>query len=485
MAGRSSASATEAPVAPTQLEQWSWPPRYDENYRPPENQEHWFPNRETMDPGLRDEAILGRIQQLMAYAWERSPFYRHKWTEAGLEPGDIKSLEDFERVPVVRKEELRADQAANEPFGSYLCVPLSEVKHINGTSGTTGRPTAFGISQPDWRAVANAHARVMWAMGIRPDDTVLVASPLSLYWGSWGAYIGAERLGAQVFPFGAGIAGQTSRTVMWMKQMGVTVFYGTPSYALRVAEVAAEEGVNPAELGLRKLFFSGEPGASIPSIRDRIESIFQAQVYDSGSMAEVSPWMHLGAGSPEPGVLCWQDLVYTEVCDPGALRRVPYGSEGTPIYTTLERTSQPMIRLLSNDLTRWEAPDSGRGRTYPFLPRGIYGRIDDMFIVRGENIYPSAIDEVVMADPGYGGEHRIVISRTDTMDSLVVQVEHQPGTSLDGWADRIAHQLRRVLGVGATVVAVEPGTFERQEFKARRVIDDRDLLRALRTGTDR
>jgi phenylacetate-CoA ligase len=461
------------------MEQWSWPPRYDESYRPPSTQTHWFPNRETMPAGQRDEAILARIQQLMAYAWTRSPFYRRKWTEAGLEPGDIRGLADFERVPVVRKDELRADQAANEPFGSYLCVPQSEVKHVNGTSGTTGRPTAFGISEPDWRAVANAHARVMWAFGVRPSDTVLVGSPLSLYWGSWGAYIGAERLGARVFPFGAGVAGQTARTVMWMRQMGVTVFYGTPSYALRLAEVAADEGVDPAELGLRKLFFSGEPGASIPSIRDRIESAFAAQVYDSGSMAEVSPWMHLGAGGHEPGVLCWQDLVYTEVCDPGTLRRVPYGSEGTPVYTTLERTSQPMIRLLSGDLTRWEAPSESRGRTYPFLPKGIYGRIDDMFIVRGENIYPSAIDEVVMADPGYGGEHRIVISRTDTMDSLVVQVEHQPAQGLDGWADRLSDRLRRVLGVGATVLAVGQGTFERTEFKARRVLDDRDLLREL------
>jgi phenylacetate-CoA ligase len=461
------------------MEQWSWPPRYDESYRPPEHQRHWFPHRETMPAERRDEAILGRIRRLMDYAWDNSPFYRRKWSDAGLHPRDIRSLADFEAVPVVRKDELRADQGAHEPFGSYLCVPPDEVKHVNGTSGTTGRPTAFGISERDWRSVANAHARVMWAMGIRPHDTVLVGSPLSLYWGSWGAYLGAERLGARVFPFGAGVAGQTARTVLWMRQMGVTVFYGTPSYALRLAEVATEQGVDPADLGLRKLFFSGEPGASIPSIRGRIETAFGAQVYDSGSMAEVSPWMHLGAGADEPGVLCWQDLVYTEVCDPATLRRVPYGSEGTPVYTTLERTSQPMIRLLSNDLTRWEAPSIERGRTYPFLPRGIYGRIDDMFIVRGENIYPAAIDEVVMSDPGYGGEHRIVISRTDTMDSLVVQVEHQPGQRLDGWADGLSERLRRVLGVGATVVPVGRGTFERTEFKARRVLDDRDLLRSL------
>jgi phenylacetate-CoA ligase len=163
------------------LEQWHWPPRYDENYRPADDQRCWFPRRETMDPGDRDEAILARIRDVMAYAWDNAPFYRRKWTDAGVHPSSIRSLADFEQVPVVRKDELRADQAEHEPFGSYLAVPPAEVKHINGTSGTTGRPTAFGIGERDWRSVANAHARVMWAMGIRPSDTVLVASPLSLY----------------------------------------------------------------------------------------------------------------------------------------------------------------------------------------------------------------------------------------------------------------------------------------------------------------
>jgi len=464
------------------MEQWSWPPRYDEGYRPAENQTHWFPRRETMPPEQRDEKIVERIRAVMAYAWQHSGFYRRKWDEAGVHPSSIRTLDDFEKVPAVRKEELRTDQQAHQPFGSYLCVPESEVKHVNGTSGTTGRPTAFGISERDWRSVANAHARVMWAMGIRPRDTVLVASPLSLYWGSWGAYIGGERLGARVFPFGAGQVGQTARTVSWMRQMGVTVLYGTPSYALHLAETARAQGADPASLGLTRMFFSGEPGASVPSIRNKIMSEFGAEVYDSGSMAEVSPWMHLGAGHDGPGVFAWQDLVYTEVCDPGTHARVPYGAEGTPVYTTLERTSQPMIRLLSNDLTRWEAPDGRRGRTYPFLPRGIYGRIDDMFVVRGENIYPSAIDDVVMADPDYGGEHRIVITRESAMDSLAVQVEHRPGLGAGehaAWTRRISERLRSVLGIGASVVPVAPNTFDRTEFKARRVVDDRALLREI------
>lgn len=461
------------------MECWEWPPRYDADYRPEPGQTHWFPARETMDPDERDAAILVRIRELMHYAWGRSPFYRRKWSAAGLEPGDITSFDAFEKVPVLRKEELRADQAAHEPFGDYLCVDPLEVAHINGTSGTTGRPTAFGISQRDWTSIANAHARVMWAMGIRPNDTVLIGSPLALYWGSWGAYIGAERLGATVFPFGAGVAGQSLRTLQWMKQMRATVFYGTPSYALRLAEVAVENDIDPRDLGLRKMFFSGEPGASVPAIRQRIAEAFDVEVYDSGSMAEVAPWMHLGAAADEPGVMCWQDLVYTEVCDPDTMRRVPYGSEGTPIYTTLERTSQPMIRLLSNDLTRWEAPDPSRGRTYPFLPKGIYGRIDDMFQIRGENVHPNAIDEVVMQVEGYGGEHRIVITRENVMDELVVQVEFDPEKTRqdrEQWVTGIGDALRVVLGVGAKVVAVPVATFDRTDFKARRVIDDRKLF---------
>lgn len=468
------------------MEEWRWPPSYDEQYAPSPDGEYWFPNRETMDPEERDEQILMRIRQVMSYAWEHAPFYRRKWAEAGIHPKSIKTLADFEKVPVVRKEEIRADQLAHEPFGSYLCVDRQDVKHINGTSGTTGRPTAFGLDHRDWRSVANAHARVMWAMGIRPSDTVLIGSPLSLYFGSWGAYTGAERLGARVFPFGAGTSGQTLRTVRWIQQMGVTVFYGTPSYALHLAETAARDGVPPASLGIKKLFFSGEPGASVPAIRGRITEAFQGEVYDSGSMAEVSPWMHLGAASNEPGMLAWQDIVYTEVCDPVTHRRLDYGSQGTPVYTTLERTSQPMIRLLSNDLTTWEAPSADRGRTYPFLPKGIYGRIDDMFTIRGENISPSAIDDVVMSAPDYGGEHRIVISRADTMDVLTVQVEYSDGVaepSVGAWAASISDRLRTVLGVGAMVVPVRQNTFDRTEFKAKRVVDDRDMLRQLSSSS--
>jgi phenylacetate-CoA ligase len=467
------------------MESWTWPPAYDESYRPRDEQPYWFPRRETMPADERDDAILARIRHVMTYCWERSPYYRRKWEAAGIDPERIRSLEDFERVPITTKEELRATQAEHPPFGDYLCVDESEVHHVHGTSGTSGRPTAFGISRDDWRVIANEHARVLWAMGVRPADTVFIGSFFSLYLGSWGALLGSERLGARAFPFGAGAPGQTARAVVWLREMRPTVFYGTPSYALHLAEVAREAGVDPREFGLRILFFSGEPGASIPSIRGRIERLFGGLVFDSGSMAEISPWMNLGESAARAGMLVWQDIVYTEICDPGTLRRVPYGSEGTPVYTTLHRRSQPMVRLLSGDLTRWEAGPSPCGRTYPILPRGIYGRIDDMFTIRGENVYPSAIDAVVSALPGYGGEHRVVITRAEAMDELVVRIELDAATAASEPATqalrhRAERELRMVLGVGARVVVVPPGDLERTEFKARRVIDDRDLWREAR-----
>jgi phenylacetate-CoA ligase len=471
-------------------ESWEWPPRYRDEYLPSNSDPYWYRVRETMDPELRDALVLQRIGDVMRYAWTHSPFYRTKWENAGIHPNDVRSLDDFQNVPPVTKLELREDQEAHPPFGSYLCVESRDVRHIHGTSGTTGRPTAFGVSENDWRSIANAHARVMWSMGIRPSDSIFIASFFSLYMGSWGALIGGQRLGATVFPFGAGAPGQTRRAAQWMAEIRPTVLYATPSYAVHLAETASEMGIEPQEFGLRRIFFSGEPGGSIPAMRRRLSDIYGAQLFDSGSMAEVSPWMNLAETESHEGMLCWQDIVYTEVTSPTTYRQVPYGSEGTLIYTTLERTSQPMIRLLSNDLTRWESPSSACGRTYPILPHGVYGRVDDMFTVRGENVYPSAIADVILGLPHYGGEHRIIVSREESMDELVVQVEidnelNTAGSSaIDDWVQLAEGALAATLGVRTRVVQVGNGTFERTQMKAARVVDSRDLFRSLASSDE-
>lgn len=466
------------------MECWSFPPSYDENYFPARTSRYWFRERETMPALDRERLILDRLQTVCRYAYEHAPFYKRKWDEAGFHPSHLKSLEDFEtRVPVVQKKDLRIAQERVPPFGDYLCVPESEVFHIHGTSGTTGRPTAFAIGRDDWRAIANAHARIMWGMGLRPGDMICVAAIFSLYMGSWGALAGAERLGAKCFPFGAGATGMSARCVQWLNMMKPAAFYGTPTYALHLAQIAADEGLNPRDFRLRIMFFSGEPGASIPGVRDKIEDIYGAKVFDSGSMAEMSPWMNVAGSAETSGMLCWQDVVYNEVCDPKTMRRVPYGERGTLVYTHLERTSQPMIRLVSGDLTLWTNDSNPCGRTYPRLPHGIFGRIDDMFTIRGENVYPSEIDAALNEIAHYGGEHRIVISRDAAMDELLLRVEADAETFGRGEAGtapfrgEIERKLQKVLGLRTLIEIVAPNSIARTDFKARRVIDDRAVFR--------
>ncbi|HEX4383888.1 MAG TPA: hypothetical protein VH083_13105 [Myxococcales bacterium] len=466
------------------MEEWHWPPEYDETYRPEGTSRYWFPKRETMDPGARDKAIVQRLRQVCEYAYANAPFYKARWDEAGFHPSQVTSLEAFEtKCPVIVKADLRKAQERKPPFGDYLCIDDSEIFHIHGTSGTTGRPTAFGVGREDWKIIANNHARIMWGMGVRSTDTVFIGAILSLYLGGWGAMSGAERMGAKAFPFGAGAAGMTSRAVQWLSIMRAQAFYGTPSFALHLAETARKEGIDPTTLGLRVLFFSGEPGASVPGVRDRIEKAFNARVIDCGSMAEMTPFMNVSGTAETNGMLCWQDIIYTEVCDPKTYTRVPFGERGTPVYTHLERTSQPMIRLVSGDLTQWVNEPNPCGRTYPRLPNGIFGRIDDMFTIRGENVYPSEIDAALNQVAGYGGEHRIVISRSGSMDELLLKVECTPEMEQSGGAasfkDQVAKRIHTMLGIRAGVEIVPVNSIPRTDFKARRVIDDREVFREL------
>ena len=451
----------------------AWPTAYDPAYRPPADAPYWDAAQETMSADARSAVILAKIQRVMAWAWERSEFYRARWRAAGLEPGDVKSLDDFARVPTIAKADLRADQAAHPPFGSYLCIDPSDVFRVHGTSGTSGRPTAFAWSRDDFERIAEAHARIMWSFGLRPSDMVFVGSIFSLYVGSWGALAGIERLGAAAFPFGAGVPGMTLQAVSWMRQMQPTAFYGTPSYALRIAETARAEGIDPRALGLRIMFFSGEPGAGIPATKRLIEETFGAICIDSGSMGEVTPWMNITECAHRTGMHLWQDVVYTELLDPQSMRPLPYGATGTPVYTQLMRRGQPMIRLVSGDLAEWTNEPCPCGRTYPRFPRGIIGRIDDMLVVRGENIYPSAIEDVLRAFPELGAEFEIVVSRPQALDELTVRAEVAAPCDERALHERVTAQLKRQLGIRAGVAFVPAGALARTDLKSRRVRDER------------
>ena len=212
-------------------------------------------------PHQRDEIILDKLRGQVSYAWENSGFYREFWRDGAVDPANIRSLEEFAQLPILTKEEVRHEQETYPPYGRFLCVSPEQVYRIHGTSGTTGRPTVFGISRGDWERIGEAHARILWAAGVRPGDTVMVAAVFSLYVGSWGALVGAERLGATCFPFGAGAPGQTERAVEWAQMVKPAALYATPSYALYMAETAREMGVDPrTDFGFRLMFFQRRAG---------------------------------------------------------------------------------------------------------------------------------------------------------------------------------------------------------------------------------
>ena len=462
-----------------------WPPRYPSDYFPDDDAEHWSPDLETMAPTERDSIILDKLRNQVRYAYNQSGFYRDFYRNASVDPLNIRSFGELAQLPILTKEELRVEQEQHPPYGRILCIPPEEVFRVHGTSGTTGRPTVFGIGQGDWERIGEAHARILWSAGLRPRDTVMVAAVFSLYIGSWGALVGAERLGATCFPFGSGAPGQTERAAEWAAMIKPAALYGTPSYALYLAEVAKGMGLDPREdFQFRFMFFSGEPGASVSSTRQLIEETYGCYIVDQGSMAEMTPWMsNSGCRHLKQGMHLWMDLVYTEVVDPHSREPVPLGGEGVPVYTHLERTSQPMIRYWSGDIAQWDMVDCACGRTYPTFPLGIYGRTDDMIIVRGQNVFPSRIEDVLRGMKEFGGEFRLVLERDPgQMDRLTVQTEVNPDAyvsmeydtaALDPLRQQISSELRRAIGVGVSVELKPSGEFERTQFKARRIIDRR------------
>jgi phenylacetate-CoA ligase len=440
---------------------------------------------ETMDPEQRETIILEKLRHQVRYAYQNSAFYREVYRDADVDPTNLRSFDDFRRLPILTKEHLRREQEAHPPFGRYLCVPPERVLRIHGTSGTTGRPSVFGFSADDWERIGEAHARVMWSAGVRPGDRIIISAVFSAYMGSWATLAGAEWLGAQCFPFGAGAPGQTERTVEWAALVKPTVLYGTPSFALYLASTARRMGMDPRrDLAFRLMLFSGEPGASIPATRKEIEETFGCTVVDQGTLAEMTPWCSSsGCRHLKRGMHLWQDIVYCELLDPATKSLVPFGGEGVPVYTHLERTSQPMLRYWSGDLAQWDMAPCACGRTYPTLPQGIYGRVDDMIIVRAQNVFPAKIEDVLRGLEEFGGEFRLVLERDPgQMDKLTVQAEVLPKVYATREEDpaafatvesKFGEELRRALGVSAAVELKPQGEFERTQLKSRRVIDKR------------
>lgn len=445
---------------------------------------YWDEARERADPAERERAILERVRAQLDYVYRELPFYRRLYDEARVRVDEIRSLEDFAtKIPVVTKKMLVEDQACHPPFGSYAgSLEPSDIARIQGSSGTKGAPTLYRVSLQDWERAAEVSAMAQWAGGVRPDDVLQISFPFSLFFGGWGVLQGAERLGAATFPLGAI---DSDRQLDLMSRVSPTVFAATPSYALHVAGVARDRGIDLRPGSVRRLIVGGEPGGSLSSVRDLLHREWGIDcVIDGGSTSEMYPFMTNTSCEAEAGVHLFTDEVYTEVVDVSDPNvPMPMESRGAVVYTHLWRRSQPMIRFWSGDESYMTDEPCPCGRTYPRLPEGVLGRIDDMLVIRGGNVYPSMIDGVVREFSELGPEFRIVVDKHGALDELTVEVEWGPegvGDLGTGGSEQeaalrqaIGERLQRVSGLRMGVEVLRPGTLPATVFKASRVVDRR------------
>jgi phenylacetate-CoA ligase len=438
-----------------------------------------LPERETRSRADREAEVLGLLRRQLSYAYGTLPFYRRHYDAHGFHPDQVKTLADVtQRVPVITKAMLRDDQAEHPPFGTYLGVAPADIVRVHGSSGTTGKPTLYAFSRHDWDYTTEVMARAFGIAGIQATDTVQLATVFSLFMGGWGALLGCEGLGAGAFPIGAG---ETERQLELMYRVGVTALVTTPTYALHMLETARALGYDTAASPLRLGIFIGEPGAAIPATRQVLAEGWGIQVRDMATTSEMTPWATNVECAAGRGVHVLQDEVWTEVVDKADPNRaVPEGDSGGLVYTHLRRDSQPMIRFASGDESHMSYEPCPCGRSYPRLPAGVYGRLDDMLIIRGANVYPSQVQRSLLEVPGTGVEFVIVLDRVQSLDRATVRVEHDPtlGAAADaafraGLADRVVRKLKNETNITFEVEILEPNTLERAVSKAKRVHDHR------------
>jgi phenylacetate-CoA ligase len=444
---------------------------------------YWDSAKETRPRAEREAEILAMLRHQLRYVYDTLGFYRRHYDAHSFHPDRVVSLEDFTRyVPVITKQMLREDQVAHRPFGEYLGAKMGDLVRVHGSSGTSGKPTLYAFSKTDWDYIADVMAQGLYTCGVRPGDIVQLATVFSLFMGGWGALCGVERIGATAFPIGAG---ESERQLELMYRIGSTVLISTPTYALHLLETARTLGYDTAASPLRLGIFIGEPGSSIPGTRHTLERGWGIMVRDMATMSEMTPWATNAECQDGGGVHVIQDEVWTEIVAKDNLQmRVSDGDSGAIIYTHLKRRSQPMIRFYSGDESHMTYDACSCGRTYPRLPAGVYGRLDDMLLIRGANVYPSQIQRSLLEVSGAGVEFKIILEKKGSLDHATVRVEHDPNVqradfdvfSMD-LKDRIRRKLKNDTNVHFDVEILAPNTLERALSKANRVEDRRPKFR--------
>jgi phenylacetate-CoA ligase len=438
---------------------------------------YWEEELETLPRPKLEQLQLNRLQEHLEFAYSRAPYYRQAFDAAGVKPSELKRLEDLHLFPFTDKQIERDRQLAAPDLGDMVAVPEEEIVFVSASSGSTGVPTLSPFTQKDFDDFQNVESRQYWSIGMRPKDRYLHALNFSLFVGGPDV-IGAQNLGALCIWAGTL---PSDRLLYIMQQFKPTITWTTPSYAWYLGETALKQGIDPArDLSIRKIIVAGEPGGSIPATRKAIEELWNADLYDYYGLSDI--FGSCAGMCPEKnGLHLAEDNILLEVLDPKTQEPVPDGEQGEMVLTTLLKAARPMIRFRTGDIITRLPGECACGRTFSRFV--VQGRIDDMFIVSGVNIFPSDIEFVVRGTKGSNGEYRITVYTKDHLTRFDVEVEAE-GFYDDGGealATKIASQIKLRTGVRPENVKIlSSGTLPRATHKAKRLVDQREVVESLK-----
>ena len=424
--------------------------------------------RNRLDPietASRDEIAalqLARLRTTLRHAYDKLAHYKSRFDDAGLIPADLESLEDLSDFPFTVKEDLRR----NFPFGMFA-VPRERVMRIHASSGTTGTPTVVGYTRADLDMWADVMARSMRAAGVRPGDLVQISYGYGLFTGGLGFHGGAERLGCTVVPVSGGF---TARQVQLVDRFRPRVITVTPSYMLALADEFARQGLDPRQSSLQIGMFGAEPWTE--SMRSEIETCFDMQALDVYGLSEViGPGVSAECAESKDGLHIWEDHFYPEIIDPASGEVLPDGEMGELVITSLTKEACPVIRYRTRDLTRLLP---GTVRSMRRMQK-VTGRSDDMLIIRGVNLFPTQIEEILLHDHRLSPHYRLEVRRDGRLDELTVVVEARAGAADDESREAtgrdVSRQIKSRIGITGNVKVTEPESIERSIGKARRIVD--------------
>ncbi len=429
----------------------------------------WNRNMETMSRDEMSELQSKRLRDITVYSYENVPFYKRKFDSIGLSPGDIRCIEDIEKIPFTTKEDLRD----NYPFDLFA-VPIKKIVRLHASSGTTGKPIVVGYTRNDMEMWTESVARLVVAAGGREEDVAQVLFGYGMFTGGLGLHYGLERVGMTVIPASGG---NSERQLMYMQDYMTTVMVSTPSYALYLSEIAHENNVDISKLKLRVGLFGGE--GHTPEMRKEIEQRWGIIATENYGLSEITGPGVSGECQVQQGMHINEDFFFPEIVDPDTLKGLDRSQKGEIVFTTLTKEGIPMLRYRTKDISCLYDEKCPCGRTTQRMNK-ILGRTDDMLIIRGVNVFPSQIESVLVGMGEIGPHYQIIVRKKGFMDDIEILVEVKSTnlieryTELEKLENKICHALKNVLQITAKVKLVEPKTLERFVGKAKRVIDLRN-----------